>query len=297
MKILKWVGIGLGAVLALLLVVVLGLFLRGRSKASSAPQVTLQSVPLLSDSAAVARGRHLADAIMACETCHDPGLSGRAFPTPSFLLSMAAPNLTRGQGGVGAEYTMADWDRAIRHGIGKDGRSLAIMPSEAYAHLSDADFGALVAYLQSLPAADRVFPTRSVGVLGGAMIGAGVFPLAPAMIDHDSVGRRAVSPGVNVEYGRYLATVAGCRVCHGADLQGGNPVGGGLPPPSLVAFAAGRSVDEFRRTLRTGRTPTGGGRALNPEFMPWPIYARMTDDELQAIWLYVQSSSPSTKTP
>ena len=79
-------------------------------------------------------------------------------------------------------------------------------------------------------------------------------------------------------------------------LEGAKPAGGDAPPgPSLVAFTAGRSVDDFRRTIRTGRTPTGAGRALNPEFMPWPIYARMSDDELQAIWLYVQSLSTSTK--
>ena len=233
----------------------------------------------------------------ACETCHGPGLSGRTFPTPAILLSMAAPNLTRGQGGVGAEYTMSDWDRAIRHGIGRDARSLAIMPSEAYAHLSDADFAALVAYLQSLTPTDRAFPARRVGVLGGVLIGAGVFPLAPKLIEHDLVGARAVAPGVSAEYGRYLADIGGCRTCHGAGLQGGKPAGGGPPPgPSLVAFAAGQSVDDFRRTIRTGRTPTGGGRALNPEFMPWPIYARMSDDELEAIWLYVQSLSTSAKT-
>jgi mono/diheme cytochrome c family protein len=299
MKILKWLGIVVGALLSLVIVVALGLFLRGRGKALSAPEVTLRSVAPLSDSAAVARGRHLADAIVACETCHAPGLSGRTFPTPAILLSMAAPNLTRGQGGVGAEYTVSDWDRAIRHGIGKDGRSLAIMPSEAYAHLSDADFAALVAYLQSLTPTDRAFPARRVGIVGGVLIGAGVFPLAPKLIEHDSVGARAgVAPGVNAEYGRYLADIGGCRTCHGPGLQGAKPAGGDAPPgPSLVAFAAGRSVDDFRRTIRTGRTPTGGGRALNPEFMPWPTYARMSDDELQAIWLYVQSLSTSTKTP
>jgi mono/diheme cytochrome c family protein len=297
MKILKWLGVGLGALLTLLIIVALGLFLRGRSKASSAPEVTFKSVAPVSDSAAVARGRHLASAIVACETCHGPGLSGATFPTPAFLLSMAAPNLTRGQGGVGAEYTVRDWDRAIRHGIGKDGRSLAIMPSEAYAHLSDADFAALVAYLQSLEPTDRAFPARRVGVLGGVLIGAGVFPLAPKLIEHDSVGARAVASGVNPAYGRYLADIGGCRTCHGAGLQGAKPAGGEAPPgPSLIAFAAARSVDDFRRTIRTGRTPTGGGRALNPEFMPWPIYARMSDDELEAIWLYVQSLPTSTKT-
>ena len=169
------------------------------------------------------------------------------------------------------------------------------MPSEAYTHLSDADFAALAAYLQSIPARDTAFKPRSIGVVGGALIGAGAFPLIRELIAHDSVGARPeVPPGVTASYGGYLAAVAGCRTCHGPNLEGAKPTDNGPPPgPSLVAFAAGRSVDEFRTTLRSGRTPTGGGRALNPEFMPWPIYARMTDDELQAIWLYIQSVAPA----
>ncbi len=299
MKILKWLGIGVGSLVGVAAVLVFALFLRGRSKASSAPQITLQAMAPATDSAAVARGRHIATAITGCEMCHGgPGLRGAQFPTPAMLVSMAAPNLTRGRGGVGADYTLSDWDRAIRHGIGKDGRSLMIMPSEAYTNLSDADLAALVAYLQSIPAADTAYPPRRIGVLGGAIVGAGLFPLAPEMIQRDSVGAKAQSgePGVNPNYGRYLASVAGCRTCHGPNLEGTKPSPGGGPPPapSLVAFAADRTVDVFRTTLRSGRTPSGGGRALNPEFMPWPIYARMTDDELHAIWLYIQSLPASS---
>lgn len=298
MKILKWLGIGVASLVGLAIILVLGLNIRGRSKARSAPEIALRSVAATSDSATLARGRHIAWAITGCEMCHGgPALGGKAFPTPAMLVSMAAPNLTRGQGGVGAANTMGDWDRAIRHGIGKDGRSLMIMPSEAYTHLSDADFGSLIAYLQSLPSTDSTHPPRRIGVLGGALIGAGAFPLAPEMVNHDSVGVGSAAPGVNAEYGRYLADIAGCRTCHGANLQGVKSSGGPPPSPSLVAFAAGRTVDDFRNTIRSGRTPTGGGRALNPEFMPWPVYARMTDDELQAIWLYLQSvsSGPSAR--
>lgn len=296
MKILKWVGITLGSLVALLLIAALVLNVRGRSKAARAPEIAARELPVVADSAAIARGRHIATAITGCEMCHGgPGLGGQQFPTPSMLVSMAAPNLTRGEGGIGATYTAADWHRAIRHGIGKDGRSLAIMPSEAYTHLSDADLAALIAYLQTLPAHNASFPRRRIGVLGGAMIGAGVFPLAPDMIAHDSIGTRSATPGVTPDYGRYLASVAGCTTCHGAMLDGGKAAGGPPPGPSLVAFAQGRSVDDFRRTIRTGRTPTGGGRSLNPEWMPWPVYARMTDDELQAIWSYVQSVSPAAR--
>ncbi|MFB3077302.1 MAG: hypothetical protein ACE1Y4_04775 [Lysobacterales bacterium] len=44
--------------------------------------------------------------------------------------------------------------------------------------------------------------------------------------------------------------------------------------------------------MRTGRTP--GGNDLDKENMPWPRFAKMTDDELKAIWLHLQSVPPVT---
>ena len=297
LKVLKWIGIALASLIGLVLAAVLVLNVVGRRKAGRAPEMAITPVTITaSDSAQVARGRHLAD-FMGCVECHGPGLSGKPFPTPSFLVGMAAPNLTRGEGGVGAAYTSADWDRAIRHGVAKDGRRLIIMPSEAYAHLDDADAVALIAYLQTLPAASQSFPARKIGVLGGALLGAGVFQAAPDLIAHDSVGKRpVVAPAVSADYGRYLGSVTGCNICHGPDLRGGEAGGGGPPPgPSLVAFVANNSAESFRNTIRTGKTPSG--RALNPEWMPWQSYAKMTDDELEAIRLYIQSTYTQTAGP
>lgn len=45
---------------------------------------------------------------------------------------VAATNLTRGRGGVGAAYTDLDWVRSIRHGVLPDSTGAFIMPSEAY---------------------------------------------------------------------------------------------------------------------------------------------------------------------
>ena len=288
LKALKWTGIALGGLLGLLLLVVLVLFIVGRSKAASAPDVATKPYTIPTDSASIARGRHVATAFNGCTECHGPDLGGREFPTPAVLVKMAAPNLTKG--GVGAAYTPEDWGRAIRHGIGKDGRRLIIMPSEAYNYLNDADFGALVAYLQSLPAVERSFPARSVGPLGGALVAVGAVPLAADIIAHDSVGARpVVAPAVSAEYGGYLVNIGGCKVCHGLDLRGGKPGGGGPPPaPSLVAFIANNSAEAFRTTLRTGKTPSG--RELNPENMPWRAFGQMTDAELDAVRLYVLST-------
>ena len=45
-----------------------------------------------------------------------------------------------------------------------------------------------------------------------------------------------------------------------------------------------------RTTIRTGFTPEG--RQLNSKEMPWPTYSMMTDEELQAVWLFLQELPP-----
>ena len=286
-RIFKWLGIGIAGLLGLIVVFGLALFLIGRSKAATAPNVATRPVRVLTDSATVERGRHLAEAITPCGACHGPDLGGEPFPTPAMLISMAAPNLTRGAGGIGTSYNAEDWERALRHGVGKDGRRLLIMPSEAYAHLNDADLAALIAYLQTVPGVDRTFPVRRVGVGGAAMVATGVMPVAVDMIEHESVGTPVIAPGVNAEYGGYLVRIAGCQICHGANLNGEKAGPGPPPAPSLVAFVANNSAEGFRNTMRTGVTPSG--RALDPEPMPWDFFGRMTDDELEAVRLHVLS--------
>ena len=92
---------------------------------------------------------------------------------------------------------------------------------------------------------------------------------------------------MTVEYGKYLSTV--CTVCHGDDLSGGSGgfAGGNITPGS----ESGRwSEAEFMSALRTGVTPSGD--VLDPEDMPWRSLAKMTDDELKAVWIYIRSLPP-----
>lgn len=65
--------------------------------------------------------------------------TGRVFLDEPAIGRFVASNLTRGKGGVGASYTDDDWVRAIRHGVGPDGKALLIMPSQEFFNLSDAD--------------------------------------------------------------------------------------------------------------------------------------------------------------
>ena len=85
-----------------------------------------------------------------------------------------ATNLT--PGGPLKDWTDGEIVRAIREGVGQDGRALIGMPSQAYRNLSDADVQALVAYLRSQPAVDNPQPARNLNVAGRALPGRGHVP-------------------------------------------------------------------------------------------------------------------------
>lgn len=55
----------------------------------------------------------------------------------------------------------------------------------------------------------------------------------------------------------------------------------------LTPTGLGRwTLADFTRALREGRRPDGTGLA---EAMPWKYTARMTDDEIAAVWLYLRT--------
>ena len=64
------------------------------------------------------------------------------------------PNITAGQGGRTKDFKPADWDRVIRHGVGKDNRGLS-MPSRDFANLSDQEVSDIIA-LKKAGVSDKV---------------------------------------------------------------------------------------------------------------------------------------------
>jgi cytochrome c553 len=286
-RILEWIAISLGSIAGMVAVGVVALFLVGRTRMTTPADFAVRPPLIPSDRASIARGRHLAETVTLCTECHQNGLRGRDMGLPPIVATLVAPNLTSGTGGVGGDYTAADWDRAIRHGVGRDGRKLVVMPSEYYAHMTDRDFADLVAFLNSLTPVDNELPPNKLGLLGGALVGARLYPLAADAIKHEDVGLDVFDAGVSAEYGSYLATIGTCRGCHGAELRGKPDEIGRPAAPSLVDSTHNWSAEDFRRTMRTGRTPQG--RALDPQRMPWPRLANLTDDELNAVYEYVRS--------
>lgn len=288
-KALKWTGIVLGGLLVLALVVAGGLIVAGGAQLNKRYDVPTETVSIPTDADTLQRGAHVATAVSLCSDCHAANLGGQLYFEVPGMLSIPTPNLTSGAGGIGSFYTDEDWVRAIRHGVGHDGRALFIMPSQTFQYLSDEDLGAVIAYVKSMPPVDNVLPERRVEPMGRAMMALGMFPpKAVDLIDHTSPPPAAPEQGVTVAHGAYLA--ATCKECHGAELNGKpfGPPGQEVPSPNLTPGGelASWSEEEFLATLRTGVTP--GGRQLSDD-MPWKYFGQLSDEELKAVWLYLQS--------
>jgi mono/diheme cytochrome c family protein len=289
---LRRIGYTLGAVVALLLVAVGAVYAVSESRFRRTYDVTGEALTATNDSATLARGEHLVTAITGCVGCHGEGLRGNPVIDASPMGRIVAPNLTRGEGGVGAQLTAQSIERAVRHGIGRDGRALRIMPSPEYQYLSDEDARAVVSYVLGIAPANNTLAPSKLMLLPRALMVGGVMPLLPAEALRDSAGTpMSATPGATKEYGAYLSMVAGCKGCHGLGLSGGK-IEAGDPAwgPAANLTPSGNlgkwSEADFVQTMRTGKRPDGYELK---EPMPWKTIGKMTDDELRALWVYLQS--------
>ena len=293
-KISKWIGIVLGSLIGLLVLAFLVLYSIGTVKWNSIRgepfEVPVETITIPTDPASIARGEHIAT-IRMCQDCHTVTWGGQSDSVPG-LITLAFPNLTSGAGGVGAINTDEDWVRAIRHGVGHDGRGLLLMPSRVWYYLSDDDLADLIAYLKSVAPVDNEVPRSDLGPLGRVMLALGQLPPEVStpdvlVIDHNGPRPIAPEPGVTVEYGNYLANT--CTLCHGLNFNGQTIMTDAeYLAPNLTQGGElhAWSEDDFMKTLRTGVTPSG--HQLK-DVMPWKYFGQMTNDELKAVWMYLRS--------
>lgn len=269
------------------------------------------------DSAVVARGEYLMSAVTDCASCHgDPAqkdaivagehvplVGGHTWDIPPgrFRARNITPDSATGIGAI-PDRALA---RALRYGVGHDGR--ALLPFMELQGLSDEDLTAIVSYLRRQEPVRHEVPDHEFSLLGkvvrATLLSQPTGPASPPP---------AVSPrGATVENGRYLAeSVSLCWACHTErDMVSGRLVGpryGGAPefhdannparvwaPPNLTkdpqTGVLGRmSEDEFVARFRAGRLLEGSP-------MPWPHYARMSEDDLRAIYRYLESLPPVTR--
>lgn len=280
---LRWIGFALLGLLGMVGLALAVVYVVTSGRMSRIYRLPDAGVRAARDTAALARGRHLVEVLGKCAGCHGADYGGNVLSDNVPFGRLAAANLTSGRGGI-SDYSDADLERAIRHGVARGGRPLIFMPAEAFSVLSDRDLAALIGYLRALPPVDRTAPPPRIGPLPRVLYLVGNFPLLAAESMDHSARRTDPDPADTLEYGRYLATVGGCRSCHGMSLKGdANPDAPAIDRERLTAWTEA----DFFRALREGRRPDGS--VIDPEKMPWVRSGQMTDDEIRAVWRYLRS--------
>lgn len=245
---------------------------------------------VLQGEAALTRGRYLYES-RGCADCHGADAGGRQFADTG-PVRLTGPDITRG--GRTAAYAPEDWARAVRHGVAPDGRPLRIMPSEDYNRLTDADLGALVAYVQQLPPQQGRAAVVQLPLPAKLLYGFGVLGDAADRIDHTRPPEAPVPEAVSVEHGRYVAQM--CIACHGPGFAGGSipnappewPKAANLTPGPDSVMARYPDAASFARMMRTGLRPDGSRVAV----MPVEALSKISDTDLQAMRLFLATLPP-----
>lgn len=259
-------------------------------------------------SARLERGRYLVEGPLHCFECHSqpdyqtpgapplPGSEGggrnwseRGFP---WLFS---PNITPDKETGAGKWTDDMLARAIREGIGHDGRPLfPLMPYRSFSRLSDEDLASVVVYLRSIePIAEKVPQTKTP------------FPLSLMLnILPEPLDKEVPNPNMStpISRGQYLAQISDCEGCHtprgrmsptipGMEFAGGNVMGEGqnsVAVTNITPDASGISYYDEALFLKVMRTGHVGARQLNP-IMPWVYLRNMSDEDLKDLFAYLQT--------
>lgn len=290
MKVLKWIGIVLGTIAAILLIFIAVTYFITEQHFNETYNIQAETVEVSADSSVIAHGKHVAT-IRGCIECHGGNLGGQVFIDDPAIGLLIATNLTSGEGGIGEEYTNEDMVRAIRHGVNKDGKPAIFMPSHEYNPIDRGDLSALISYIRSVEPVDNTQPATEVGMVARFLYMYGGMHLVPAkMIDHSKPIPEPVDNRTPLEVGEYLAVT--CTGCHGEGFAGGAIPG--TPPdwpeaPNITPAGniGNWTLNDFKRTMETGVTPEG--LELTQPYMPWQMLGAMTDEELEGLYTYLRS--------
>ncbi len=291
-RVLKWIARIVAGLLALVGLLAVVVFILSERRLDTEYVIPENTLAIDMTNADIERGEHLVNTLGFCTECHGPDLAGQVMEDDPVAARLVSANLTRGEGGIGGRFTVDDWVRAIRHGVAEDGTSLVVMPSNFFDWFSDSDLASIIAYVKSIPPVDNVLPEVRVRLMARVFLIQEPGLLPASVIDHQAPRPAEPQPGATAEYGRYLAN--NCKLCHGPDFAGIEGAGGGsnLTPAGDLA---NWTEAEFITALRTGVRPDG--EDLDPELMPWKSLGNLTDDELKALWLFLQSLPPVESPP
>jgi mono/diheme cytochrome c family protein len=260
----------------------------------------------------LARGEYLVH-ITACMECHAPHQwTAHDAPIPPNMVAagqdmtmlkglpgrIIAPNISPDPETGAGNWTDDQLARAIREGIGHDGRALfPIMPYQDFRAMSDEDLASIIVYLRSLPPVRQQQPQTEIIFPVNYLIRTVPQPLTMAVPAPDG--------STPEKRGKYLVAVIGCTACHtpqdgqGQPLPGMDFAGGFImegpwgrvassnitPDPSGIPYY---DLALFTQVFRTGYAKA---RPIN-QIMPWTSFREMTDEDIAAIFSYIKTLKP-----
>lgn len=305
------------AVVVVVLVLAVGglaaVALTGWDRTFEAPYPAIEATE---DPEVVAYGRYLVYGPMHCAYCHTPKsdwaaldagetpplIGGYSIRIPPGTFHM--PNLTPDpETGIGRRSD-GELARLIRHQVRADGR--VAMPFMEFQDMTDADLRAVISYLRAQPPVRNEVPDHELTFLGKAVLALALEPQGPT--ERPPAESPPVAP--TLERGRYLAEVAAqCAGCHternqmdgsfvGPRFAGGHTfpseeegepdrvfVSPNLTPDPATGVMAAWTEEQFIGRFRAGKVHDGSP-------MPWGAFVRLHDDDLRALYRYLQSLEP-----
>jgi mono/diheme cytochrome c family protein len=277
-----------------------------------------------SDPAVLRRGEYLVYGPAHCVECHAssypefqkvasgelvPLRGGQKFAAPP-LGAIYSKNLTPDpETGIG-RYTDGEIARMMRWSVRPNGRASA-RPLMPFHNMSQEDLDAIISYLRSRPPVRNVVHDNEFTLIGKI-----VKSLAPSFKprDPESVTPPAASPAETMtrERGNYLARyVSNCIGCHtnlddmtfapvGPEFAGGEVMGPTQAPdadpkvwfttPNLTPMPGSALMKFPDRATFIARFKVGG-RHYPGSPMPWEAFARMSENDIGALYEFLHSLS------
>lgn len=300
------------AALVTIIITVLSYLSFALPNVGEAPDLAIEITP-----ERVKRGKYLSYNVMMCADCHSVRdfslFSGPPTPGTEFVggdvfdQSMGFPgrfisaNIT--PFGVG-EWTDGELFRLITTGVKRDGEPIfPVMPYHSFGKLDPEDIKAVIAYLRTLDPVESKHPKSKAD-----------FPVNFIMRTMPQKAEFTTKPGKAdpVAYGKYMLTASACLDCHTKfdkgkfiDPQGGGgrefvfPDGSILRTPNLTPHQTGIkhfTRESFIQRFKMYSDSSYVFPSVKPgEFqtlMPWAMYSGMTEEDLGAIFDYLQTLEP-----
>ncbi|KXK36557.1 MAG: cytochrome c [Saprospiraceae bacterium] len=266
----------------------------------------------------IARGQYLANHVSVCIDCHSTrdwtkfagppmmgteGKGGEVFDQSlGFPGKYVANNIT--------PYHLKDWTdgeilRAITTGVSKDGRALfPLMPYHNFGQMDRKDLESIIAYIRTLPPIENKTEVSHSD-----------FPMNFIINTMPQKANLSTMPSKSdmLAYGGYLVNAAGCKNCHTKEEKGkvvGEPFAGGFvfrfPDGSVVhsanitpdkhtgigSWTKGEFISHFKMYADSTYKPITVQTGDFQTPMPWTMFAGMTEEDLAAIYTYLQSLKP-----